>query len=242
MKKTVLLTFGILCSLTLRGQEIQHDSTALHLLDKVAEYFGEINSIKFSTRTAEDVGLADNFLIKEFKTSEFIMQGPNKLAGKVHRHGSDHFYRYNGSQLVYYSMEGNFYTAADAPSTTLEMLDWLDEDFGVKLVLADFFYPDFTQNLMESMDYIAFLGNTTLDGKQVFHIGTANESMTVQLWINQDLELRPVKVILTYLGDPYARQMEVDFESWEVNQTYPDSVFEFLPPPNSKQITWTKKD
>lgn len=242
MKKILLFTLAVFFSISLQGQEIQHDSTALHILDKVAEYFGELNSLKFTTRTAEDVGLADNFFIKEFKSAEFIFQGPNKLAGKVNRNGSDHFYFYNGSQLVYYSMEGNFYTAADAPATTLEMLDWVDEEFGVSLVLADFLYPDFSQSLIESMDYIEYLGSTALDGRQVLHIGTANESMTVQLWISQDLEMKPVKVVLTYLGEPYARQTEVSFDSWEENQTYPNSVFEFLPPPNSKQISWTKKD
>ncbi len=241
MKKILLFSLLGLLSTSIRGQEIQHDSAALHILDKVAEYFGELNSLKFTTRTAEDVGLADNFFIKEFKSAEFIFQGSNKLAGKVNRNGSDHFYYYNGSQMVYYSVEGNFYTAADAPRTTLEMLNWLDEEFGVKLVLADFLYPDFSLSLVESMDYIQYLGSTTLDGKQVLHIGTANESMTVQLWISQDLELKPVKVVLTYLDEPYARQTEVSFDSWEVNQTYPTSVFEFLPPPSSNQITWTQK-
>ena len=242
MKKLFLILLGILGYHSVQGQNVQHDSTAILILDKVGEYFGEINSLKFTTRTAEDVAFATDFFIKEFKTSEFILQGAGQLAGKVHRQGSDHFYYYNGQQLVYYSLEGNFYTAADAPGTTLEMLDWLYDEFGIELVLADFLYPDFSQNLVDSMDYLQFLGKATVDGKPSFHIGGANADMTFQLWVSQDLEMTPIKVVLTYLGEPYARQLEVTFDSWEVNASYPNSIFEFLPPPSSKQILWTKKD
>lgn len=242
MKKLLVLIFGILSTSTLRAQEIYHDSTALVILDKLGEYFGEMNSVKFTTHTAEDVAISDNFFIKEFKTGEIVLQGANKLAGKIHRHGKDHFYYYNGSQMIYYSLEGNYYAAADAPATTLETLDWLYEEFGVEIVLADFLYPDFTQDLLESMDYLSYLGVASVEGKNAFHIGGANAEMTFQLWVSQDLEMKPIKVVLTYLGEPYARQMEVSFGDWEVNHTYPQSIFEFLPPPNSKQITWTKKD
>jgi len=242
MKKTILFLFGILLSISVRAQEGYHDSTALVILDKVGEYFGELNSLKFQTHTAEDVAFTDNFFIKEFKTGEFILQGPNQLAGKIFRQGSEHFYYYNGKQVVYYSLEGNFYSAADAPETTLKMLDWLYEEFGIELVMADFLYPNFTQNMIQSMDYLEYLGIANLNGVKAFHVGGANGEMTFQLWVSQDLEMKPMKAVLTYLGDPYARQLEVSFDGWETNKTYPNSIFEFLPPPSSKQIIWTKKN
>ncbi|GAB2481394.1 DUF2092 domain-containing protein [Algoriphagus taiwanensis] len=242
MKKQLLVIFGILISFGVKAQEGYHDSTALAIMDKVGEYFGELNSLKFTTQTAEDVAFSDNFFIKEFKTGEFVLQGPNKLAGKIHKHGKDHFYFYNGSQIVYYSLDGNFYAAADAPDKTLDMLEWLYTDFGVELVVADFLYPNFSQNMIDSMDYLEYLGQAELDGNKAFHIGGTNSEMTFQLWVSQDLEIKPMKAVITYFGEPYSRQLEVSFGDWEVNQTYPNSIFEFLPPPSSKQIIWTKKN
>jgi hypothetical protein len=92
------------------------------------------------------------------------------------------------------------------------------------------------------MDYIEYLGEAEIEGRKSFHVGAANSEMTFQIWISQAMELRPLKILVTYLGEPYAHQTEVTFDNWEINQTYPESIFEFLPPPNSKQITWTKKD
>ena len=242
MKKPFLFILGLLFSLGIHAQEGYHDSTALVILDKVGEYFGELNSLKFTTRSSEDIAFSDDFFIKEFKTSEFILQGSDKMAVKVYRQGEEHFYHYNGSQLVYYSLVGNFYSAADAPATTLETMDWLSDEFGIDLVVADFLYPNFSQNMIDAMDYLEFLGQAHVDGEKTFHIGGANSEMTFQLWVNQDLEMKPIKAVLTYFGEPYSRQVEVSFDSWEINQTYPNSIFEFLPPPSSKQIIWTKKN
>lgn len=212
------------------------------ILDKVGGYFGEINSLKFTSKTSQDVAFSGDFFIKEFKTSEVIFQGADRFAAKVLKHGKEDFYYYNGSEMVYYSLQGNYHTIAEAPATTLETLDWLYDEFGIDVVVADFLYPDFTQDMAESMDYIEYLGVADLHGESLFHIGGTNADMTFQLWVTHDLAMKPRKIVITYLGEPYSRQLDVEFESWEVNQIYPHSIFEFMPPPNSKQITWTSKN
>ena len=243
MKKTIFLLLAIIGStLSSKAQDVYHDSTALLILDKVGEYFGELNSLKFTTKTSEDVGFRNDFFIKEFRTGEFILQGSNKLAAKVIARGKPQFYYYNGSQVVYYSLEDNYYAASEAPSTTLDLFESLYTDFGVQLVATDFLYPDFTAHLTETMDYIEYLGEAEIEGHKSFHIGAANSEMTFQIWISQEIESRPFKILVTFLAEPYAHQVEVTFDNWEINMNYPESIFEFLPPPNSKQITWTKKD
>ncbi|NVJ87703.1 MAG: DUF2092 domain-containing protein [Algoriphagus sp.] len=242
MNKLFFFFACILLSLQVKGQAVYHDSTALVILDKVSEYIGELNSLKFRATIEEDVAFSDNYLIKEFRTAEFVFQGGSQMASKITQQGKDNFYFYNGNQVVYYNLEGNYYAAGDAPDNTLDMLDWLNESFGVHLVLADFLYPNFTSNLMESMDYIEFLGTAIIGKEKTFHIGGANKDLTFQIWISQDLQKRPIKALITYLGAPYARQLEVTFDKWEINQEYPSSMFEFLPGPNSKQIIWTKKN
>lgn len=242
MKKLLLFALTFWVSLSLSAQEIYHDSTALMILDKMGEYIGELNSVKFKTKTSQDVAYSDDFFIKEYKTSEIIFQGPNRFASKIRQHDTDHFYYYNGSQMVYYSMQGNFHTVADAPETSLETLDWLKDEFGIEVVATYFLYPNFTGDLTETMEYIEFLGEAELDGETFFHIGGANAEMTFQIWISQDLAMKPKKMVMTYFGEPYSRQLEIDFDSWEVNEVYPNSIFEFMPPPNSKQITWTSKN
>lgn len=242
MKKTLLFALAFWPIFLAHAQEIYHDSTALAILDKMSQTIGEIKSLKFKTRTAQDVAFAQDYLIKDFSTAEYIFQGSDHLLAKISHNGNEKFYLYDGAQMVYYSLNENLYAVADAPPTTLEMLNLISNDFGIELVIADFLYPDFTAELIENMDYLEFLGRTEIEGEKYFHIGGANESMTFQIWVTEDFVMRPNRVVITYLGEPYARQLEVTFDDWQINQSYPESIFGFMPPPNSKQIGWIKKN
>ncbi len=131
---------------------------------------------------------------------------------------------------------------ADAPDNLIETIDWLYQDLGVELTTADIFYPTFSRDFAEEMDYIEFLGVTHLNGERVFHIGAANENVTIQFWISDDGYYLPMKSLITYLDGIQSRQHETDFSGWELNSAYPVSMFEFLPPPGARQITWISKD
>ena len=225
-----------------QAQEEKIDSTAMLILDRMSGLFGELKSVGFSTNVAKDVVYSENLFIKEFGSSRARFTGPNKLSVRLTGEKSDDLYSYDGTQMVYYSYTNNLYAVADAPDNLIETIDWLYTDFGVEMTLADLFYPSFSRDFAENMDYVEFLGVTLIDGVRTFHIGAANENVTFQLWISDDGYFLPKKVLITYLDGAYSHQHETDFYDWELNQDYPESIFEFLPPPSAKQITWIKKD
>lgn len=243
MRKNFYLSgFLLLFTFSAFSQEKFQDSTALMILDKMGTLVGEVKSLGFQTQLSKDVVYAENFFIKEFESSEIILKGPNKFFVKSTGERKAEMFAYQGDQVIYYSFLNNIFTAAEAPDNLIETLDWLYQDFDIEFTFADFLYPNFTSDLSENMDYIEFLGTVMLDGKRTFHIGTANENMTVQFWISDGAYFLPKKILITYLGDPYAHQVEADFSDWEINKDYPDSIFEFLPPPGANQITWFSKD
>ena len=225
-----------------QAQEGKMDSTAMMILDKMSAILGELKSVGFTTQVAKDVVYAEDFFIKEFGSSKVRFAGPNKFSVRVAGEKKEDLYVYNGAQIFYYSFANNLYTIADAPDNLIETIDWLYEDFGVELTTADLFYPSFSKDFAQDMDYIEFLGVTHIDGDRVFHIGAANENATFQLWISDDGYYLPKKTLITYLDGIHSHQHETDFSDWELNYEYPESMFEFLPPPSAKQITWIKKD
>ncbi|GAB3228490.1 DUF2092 domain-containing protein [Algoriphagus aestuariicola] len=225
-----------------KAQEGKIDSTAMMILDKMSGLFGELKSVGFTSEVAKDVVYSEDFFIKEFGSSKVRFLGPNKFSVRISGEKQDDLYSYNGSQVAYYSFANNLYAVADAPDNLIETIDWLYEDFGVELTLADLFYPSFSQDFADKMDYVEFLGVIHIDGVRTFHIGAANENATFQFWISDDGYFLPKKILITYMDGPYAHQHQTDFYDWELNQDLPESIFEFLPPPNAKQITWIKKN
>jgi len=238
IKKICLMLTMALIGFNSYSQENAKDTTAIQILDKMSSIFGELNSVGFKTQVSKDVSFANNFFIKEFVSSQVKIAGPNKFVVKIEGEQKEDKYSYNGSQVAYYSFTNNIYTIADAPDNLIETFDWLYNDFGIEVTAADVLYPSFSKDIVSNMDYIQFLGQTTANGQRVFHIGCSNDSVTIQLWISNDLYFLPVKILITYLGEPYAYQHEVDFFDWEFNQTYPNTIFDFSPPPGARQITW----
>tara|TARA_R110002012_G_scaffold280920_2_gene469807 strand:- start:148943 stop:149635 length:693 start_codon:yes stop_codon:yes gene_type:complete len=225
-----------------QAQDKKMDTTALMILDKMSGMFGDLSSVGFTSKVSKDVAYSEDFFIKEFGSSVVRFAGPNKFYARVTGEKREDLYSYNGSQVIYYSFANNLYTVADAPDNLIETIDWLYYDFGVELTTADLFYPSFSKDFADEMDYIEFLGVTHINDSRAFHIGASNQHATIQLWISDDGYYLPLKTVITYLDGLQSHQHETDFSDWELNNVYPESMFEFLPPPKAKQITWIKKD
>ncbi len=242
VKRIFFVLSLLLIGTTSYSQDYLKDTVAIQILDKMSSVFGDLKSVGFKTQVSKDVAFANNFFIKEFTSSQVKIAGPNKFVVKIIGESKEDKYSYNGSQVAYYSFSNNIYTIADAPDNLIETIDWLYNDYGVEVTSADVLYPSFSKDIVEDMDFIQYLGETTVNGQRTFHIGCSNNLVTIQLWISNDIYFLPVKTLITYLEEPYANQHEVDFFDWEFNQEYPNSIFEFSPPPGSRQITWLNQN
>ena len=240
IKRMSLGLFLLFWAVTAQAQEIKLDTTALTILDNMSEMFGQLNSVGFTSDISRDVAFANDINIKQHSSTEVKIEGPNKFVSRIHREDKEEVYLYNGVHVAYFSYTNNLYAFAQAPDNLIETIDWLYTDFGIEFTAADIFYPNFSSDLAENMDYIQFIGVVELDGDRVFHILAENETISVQFWIKDDLYLLPKKVVMTYLDKPFSPQYEVDFSDWELNEDYPDTIFDFNPPPSTRQITWMK--
>lgn len=224
------------------AQEKKVDSTAVLILDRMSSIFGELKSLGFTSNISKDVVYAEDFFIKVFSESKVKLKGPDKFSVRVKGENKEDVYSYNGEQVIYYSYKNNIFSAADAPDNLIETIDWLYDDFGIELTTADFLYPSFSSDFLKEMEVVEMLGISRIGDKSAFHIAGSNSAMTVQLWISDDVYFLPMKILITYLDGPYAHQFQTDFSDWEINSDYPDSIFEFLPPPNATQITWMSQN
>lgn len=243
MIKKLLFVFFFTSIATLsQAQKTNMDTAAIMILDKMGAVLGELNSLGFTSKVSKDVIFTGNTFIKVFTESTAKIKGPNKFSVRINGEERNETYNYNGEQVAFYSFVNNIYAIADAPDNLIETFDWLYNSFEIELTSADILYPDFSQQLVNNMDFIEIAGKVQLEGKQAFHIVAGNDDVVIQLWISNDNYFLPVKSVITYLDGEYRHQYETDYSDWELNQIYPDSIFEFMPPPNASQITWLKKD
>ena len=223
------------------AQEVKKiDSVAIFILDQMGDVIGDLESVSFNLNNSTDKLDADKNIVKHYSTSAISFSGPDKLRVRSDGTKGRGGYYYDGTYMSYYSYDENNYVTLEAPETTLEMIDEMHLDYNFNFPAADFFYPSFTDDMMEQFTSIEFLGKKTVDGEECYHIMATNKDLNVQIWVSNETYLLPKRFVIIYKNKSNL-QFESTFGNWTINPNIPDAVFDFLPPPNAKLISILKK-
>lgn len=216
-------------------QDGQVDPVAVLVLDKMSDLIGDLESCSFTLSTRQDINDPDHGWVTQHSTSTMIFDGPDKM--HVHRTGEkgQEGFWYNGEEVSFYSYDQNNFVRVAAPETTLATIDTLNVVYGTEIPAADFFYPAFTDDLLEAFPTILYLGKKPVGNDNCYHIKASNDEMEVQFWISDQAYKLPIRYSIVYKNNSNM-QYETHFSNWDLNPVIPPSVFDFMPPKNAKPI------
>ena len=144
---------------------------------------------------------------------------------------------YDGKNFTVYSPKLGFYAQVAAPATNKEVLDTIYNKFGISLPLVDLFrWADPSsaqriQNIKSAYD----VGPATIDGAETEHFAFREADVDWEVWIQQGDQPLPRKVVIVDRTDP-ARPTFTARLTWQVNPTFTDADFAFVPDANAKRI------
>ena len=236
MKKLLLSSIWVLFSVGAFAQATKYDPNAVLILDRMSDIIGALQSCSYKTNASHDEYVADYGMIKQFVNSEVHMVGPDKMVVNFWGPQGHRQCWYNGDQFAFYDYDENNYGMVDAPATIIATIDSIHQYYDVDFPAADFFYPAFTDDLIESSDKIAYLGTTNINGKECFHIAAMSKVANTQIWISNDAYNLPVKYIINYYTVAGSPQYETTFSDWQINPVIPAALFNFSPPPGAHQV------
>ena len=144
------------------------------------------------------------------------------------------------THALYSFIDENNYITLEAPESTLEMIDKMHLDYNFNFPAADFFYPSFTDDMLEQFSTIKYLGSEFINGEECHRIMATNDEINVQLWLSNGTYLLPKRFVIIYKNKSNL-QYQSTFSNWSLNPNTPNSIFGFLPPPNAKLISILKK-
>lgn len=242
MKKIITGMLVLLISYSALAQARKHDSVAILIVDRMADVISNLESCSFKLSTANDINEYSHGLVKRFAEFEVYFSGPSKLLINAHGHKGHRQLMYNGEQLAYYSFDENNYGVIPAPETTIETMDHINKQYEIEFPAADFFYPAFTDDLLEHSDSLRFVGVDKIKDKEYFHIVSHNKDMIFQFWVNNDAYNLPAKYAITYKNQPGRPQYLATFSEWQVNPALPAAMFNFLPPPGAAKVKILSKN
>lgn len=241
MKKIILSIFISLFSLSAFAQPAAYDSVAGIILDRMTNFIGELQSVSFKLDVAIDKSNDDNSIIKVFGHDEVYMVGPDKMMVNAFGVKGHRSFFYNGTQLAYYSHDENNFGIIDAQPTIMGTIDSAHANYDFEFPAADFFYPSFTDDLIQTNEQINYIGKTTVNGKECFQIMAIGKELNVQFLISNDAFNLPVKMVIYYKNKKGCPQYEASFSDWQINPVLPEAMFEFSPPPGAAEVVIVSK-
>jgi len=240
MKKSVFFLIAIcLLSFRVSAQKAKIDTVAVSLLDRMSALIGDLKSCTATVHSCYDVSSPELGLVKHSDVEHVFVGGTDKLLVRSEGDKGNRYMIYNGKTLSYYSLDKNHYAETKVPGTVVDMIDYMNKDYGIVFPLADFFYPTFVDDILSSATSLVLLGMTKVDGKECFHIAGTAKDKTFQFWIADDAYNLPVKLVIVDLDKPMNPQYEAVYTDWQINPELPGSIFEFRAPPNAKKIKLT---
>lgn len=240
--KNILSIIAILITINAAGQASKADTVAIMILDQMSFVIGELQSASFQTKIQQDVIDREVGLITHHKESRVIFDGPDKMLIRSKGENGQRGFWYNGKTLFFYSYDENNFVKFNALPTTLETIDSIHNAYDIDFPAADFFYPTFTDDLIENSDEIIYNGRKIMDDKEFFHIVALGKKLTIQLWISTGAFYLPGKILIIDHTENNGLHYEATLSNWELNQEYPNSIFEFLPPPGAHEINILEKN
>ena len=209
---------------------------AVDALKAMSNYLMQAQTLGITSQGSLDVVTGDGQRIQLDGTTTYKIRRP----GFVIDYSSDMKSRrfiYDGKTFTVYSPKLGFYASVPAPPTNREVLDTIYNKFGIALPLEDLFrWGDGTNAArLQALKSAYDVGPATIDGTETEHYAFREPTVDWEVWIQKGDQPLPRKLVIVDRTDP-ARPTFTSRLAWQVNPTFSDADFTFVPDADAKRI------
>jgi len=210
--------------------------SAVDALKAMSNYLMQQQTLQVSTEGSLDVVTNDGQRIQLDGTTTYKIRRPGFVIDYVSDMKSRRFI-YDGKTFTVYSPKLGFYASVPAPGTNREVLDTIYQKFGISLPLVDLFrWGDGTNDeRIKALKSAYEIGPATIDGTPTEHFAFREADVDWEVWIQKGDQPLPRKLVIVDRTDP-ARPTFTTRLSWQVNPTFTDADFAFVPDADAKRI------
>ena len=144
------------------------------------------------------------------------MRRPDRLVGDAAGDALNRSFWYDGKVFAALDREQNVWTSGAVPPTVDQALDWVFEQTGTVVPLADFLYADSYARLMEDVQRGVYLGIHEAAGVPCHHLSFEQATIDWQIWIDAGTEPLPRKLVITYKTEDEVPQYSVTIRKWNL--------------------------
>jgi hypothetical protein len=209
---------------------------AIDAIKEMSNYLMSATTLAITSQSSLDVVTNDGQRIQLDGTTTYKARKP----GFVIEYSSDiksRSFIYDGKNFTVYSPKLGYYATVPAPGTNREVLDAIYTKFGIALPLEDLFRWGDGSNAdrIQALKSAYEVGSATIDGVPTDHFAFREADVDWEVWIQKGDQPWPRKFVIVDRTDP-ARPTFTARLSWQMNPTFTDADFTFVPDANAKRI------
>lgn len=213
------------------------DPDAIGTLTRMGAYLRSLTAFQVRASTSHENVLESGQKVQFDRTVDILAQRhPDRLREDVTSDKQHRLLLYNGKLFTMWADRSNYYTTVPAPPTIGELVDTLENKFGIETVLGDLFLWGTPRSQTSTITSALDIGPSTVDGTTCEQYAFRQPGLDWQLWVQQGNYPLPRKLVITTLTDDARPQYEATL-TWNLAPSYNDAAFTFDPPPDAHKIT-----
>ena len=206
------------------------------LLREMSRFLRSRNTFALKAEIIRDEVLPTGERVQFGRRTSAVIRRPDRLWAKTDGDRRQGEMFYDGKQVTLFDSAEKHYAVVDAPSSIDETFDYLVEEYGFSIPLADLFFSDPYTVLSENLTSGRYLGLSTIDQIKCHHLAFRQANIDWQLWIADGKEPLPKKIVITYKREFGVPQFAAVFSGWDFSTETDEQRFLFVAPKGVEQI------
>lgn len=214
------------------------DPKAVEPVKRMVATLTGAQQLSFTVEQSYDVIQADGEAIEFGSRSEQTIRRPDRLrVERWDRNGRHLQAFFDGKEVTVYDDGPNVYATAERTGTTEQLTDFLRDDVGLRLPLADLFDPDLAKILIDNVIAARYVDVQTVAEHPCDHVALrTREGVGIQLWIRQDDPAVPERFVINFELARGRPQFRASFTEWNLSPRTPDRLFAFEAPKGAARV------
>ena len=211
------------------------DQASIQALKDMGAFLQTLKRFWVSTELTGERVLADGQKLQHTATADMDVERPNRLRALMRSARSQRELIYDGKTVTLFTPAQKYYSTVEFVGTIGELINRLEERFGVELPLSDLFLWGTPAAPLDKIESAMNAGQDFVGDDLCDHYAFRQGKIDWQVWITTGSKPLPRKIVITNRGDE-ARPQSVSMINWNLKPTFKDSVFKFTPPKGATKI------
>jgi hypothetical protein len=210
---------------------------AVALVKRMVQTLGNAETLSYHYDESYDALQEDGEILEFGRRGETAIRRPDHVHGEQwNREGRHVEYFYDGQTVSVFDETHNAYATTPRTGDLDSVTDFLRDDVGFRMPLADLFGTDLGPMLIQNGVAARVIGKEKIGDVECDHVAIRlRQGADVQLWIRTGEMAVPERIVINYATADGRPQFRANLSEWDLSSV-PDRRFRFDAPKRAKAV------